>query len=137
LSQPETLYNSLRKIIAAFYLVIFYASASLAAVNGMSLPSDTVAQTMHPTNEPPITTVGIDSTFFMGHFTSFRSVIAGVERKDSSVGSMNESFEEIVAISLHKDGDKIIWSVAPSLLKISLNPIEDIKNLQVLLRYRF
>jgi hypothetical protein len=132
-----TLFSGLRKIIAAFYLVIFYASASLAAANGMSFPSDTIAQSMHPTNESPITSVGIDSKFFTEYFTSFRSVIAGVERKDSSVGSMNECFEEIAAISLHKDGDKIIWSVAPSLLRFSLNPIEDIKNLQVLLRYRF
>jgi hypothetical protein len=60
-----------------------------------------------------------------------------VERKDSSAGSTNEYFENIAAISLHKDGDKIIWSVAPSLPKISLNPIENIKNLQVVLRYRF
>jgi hypothetical protein len=132
-----TLFKGLRKIISAFYLVIFYASASLAAANGMSLPSDTIAQTMHPTNESPITSEGIDRKFFTEYFTSFRSVITGVERKDSSVGSMNECFEEIAAISLHKDGDKIIWSVAPSLLRISLNPIEDIKNLQVLLRYRF
>jgi hypothetical protein len=63
-------------------------------------------------------------------------VITGVERKDSSVGSMNECFEEIAAISLHKDGDKIIWSLAPSSLsKLSLNPIDDSKKLQVLLQY--
>jgi hypothetical protein len=131
------LFKGLRKIIAVFYLFIFYASASLAAANGMSLPSDPIAQTMHPTNESPITSVGIDSKFFTESFTGFRSVIAGVERKDSSAGSTNERFEEIAAISLHKDGDKIIWSVAPSLLRISLNPIENIKNLQVVLRYRF
>jgi hypothetical protein len=132
-----TLSNGFRKIIAAFYLVIFYASASLAAANGMSLPSDTIAQAMHPVNESPITSAGIDSKFFTEYFTSFGSVITGVERKDSSVGSVNEYVEEITAISLHKDGDMIIWSVVPSLLKISLNPIEDFKNLQVLLRYRF
>ncbi len=131
------LFKGLRKIIAAFYLVIFYASASLAAANGMSLPFDTIAQTLHPANESLITSVGIDSKFLTEYFTSFRSVITGVEREDSSIGSMKESFEEIAAISLHKDGNKIIWSVAPSLLRISLNPIEDIKNLQVLLRYKF
>jgi hypothetical protein len=131
------LFNGLRKIIAVFYLIIFCTSASLAAANSMSLPSITIDQTMHPTNESSITSAGIDSKFFTEYFTGFRGVITGVERKDSSVGSMNESFEEIAAISLHKDGDKIIWSVAPSLLRISLNPIEDIKNLQVLVRYRF
>jgi hypothetical protein len=92
---------------------------------------------MHPTNEPPITSGGIDNKFFTGYFTNFRSVITGVERKDISVSSMDECLEDIASISLHKDGGKTIWSVTPSLLRISLNPIEDIKNLQVLLRYKF
>jgi len=132
-----TSFNGLRKIIVVFYLFIFYASASLAATNGMSLPSDTIAQMMHPINESPINSVGIDSKFFTEYFTGFRSAITCVERKDSSAGSTNEGFEEIAAIALHKDGDKIIWSVAPALLRISLKQIEDIKNLKVLLRYRF
>jgi hypothetical protein len=132
-----TLFNGLRKIIAVFSLFIFYASASLAASNGMSLPSDTIAQTMHPTNESPITSVGIDSKFFTGYFTGFRSVITGVEREDMPAGSLNECFGETSAITLHKGGDKITWSLIPSLDKVSLNPIDNIKNLQVLLQYRF
>lgn len=63
-------------------------------------------------------------------------MISALERKDIPVGSMKESLEEAVAIALHRDGDKI-WSLAPSLCKVSLNPIDDIKNLQVLLQYRY
>jgi hypothetical protein len=132
------LFNGLRINLAAFSIVIFFASASLAAAKNLSLPSDTIAQTMHPTIESPIkTAVGINNAFFTEYFTNLRSVIAAHERKDMPVGAMTERFIETAAISLHKDGDKIIWSLAPSLNKFSLNPIDDIKKLEVLLQYSF
>jgi len=117
---------------------MFYASASLAAADDVSLQSDAVAQTMHPTNEPTVeTAVGINSDCFIGCFANVRSEIAILDRKNMPVGSMNESLEQATAITLHKDGDKITWSLAPSLERFSLNPIDDIKNLQVVLKYRF
>src|SRR5574337_1132212 len=132
------LFRCLRKYLAAFFLVIFYASASFAAAIDLSLPSDTIAQTIHPTNESPKKiSVEINSEFFTGYSTNLKSVIAAQERKDMPVESMNECFEETPAISLHKDGDKIIWGLAPSFQRFSLNPIDDIKNLQLLLLYRF
>lgn len=126
------LFNGLRKYLAAFFFVMFYASASLATTNNLNMWSDTIDQTIHPT----IKTSG-NSECFTGYFTNFRSVTIVLERKDMPVGSMNECFEETSAITLHKDGDKIIWSLAPSLDRLSLNPIDNIKNLQVLLKYRF
>ena len=60
-----------------------------------------------------------------------------MEGKDLAFGSMNECFEETAVITLRKEGDEIMWGLAPSLGKFSLNPIDDIKNLQVLLQYRF
>lgn len=132
------LFNGVRKYLAAFFLVMFYASASPAAMNDLSLSSDTIAQTMHATNESPIkASIGINSECFTGYFTNFSSVIIALEHKAMPVGSMNACFEETAAITLHKGGDKIIWSLAPSLGRFSLNPIDDIKNLQVLLQYRF
>jgi len=117
---------------------MFYASVSLAAADDVSLQSDTIARTMQPTNEPSIkTAAGISSDCFIGCFTNIRSEITVLERKDMPVGSMNESFEQATSITLRKDGDKIIWSLAPSLDRFSLNPIDDIKNLQVVLKYRF
>ena len=132
------LFNGLRKYLAAFLLVMFYASVSLAAADDMSLQSDTIAQTMQPTNEPSIkTAAGISSDCFIGCFANIRSEITVLERKDMPVGSMNESFEQATSITLRKDGDKIIWSLVPSLDRFSLNPIDDIKNIQVVLKYRF
>jgi hypothetical protein len=130
--------KDLRKYLAAFLLVMLYASASLASAGDVSLHSDTIDQTMQPTNDPSIeTAVGINSDFFIGCFANIRSEINVLERKDMPVGSMNESFEQATAITLRKDGDKIIWSLAPSLDKFSLNPMEDIKNLQLVLKFRF
>jgi hypothetical protein len=126
------------KISSSFFLVIFYASASLAASNDLSLLSDTIPKTIHQTNESPIKApVEINSEFFIGHSTNFNRVINATERKDMSVGSMNECSEDTAAIALHKDGDQIIWSLAPSLGLLSLNPIDNIKNIHVQLQYRF
>ena len=126
------------KISSGVLLVMLYASASLAVTNDLSLSSDTIAQAIHPTNGSPIKTpVRINSECFTGYSTNFSNVIIALEHEDMPVGSMNECFEETAAITLHKDGDRIIWSLAPSLARFSLNPIDTIKNLQVLLQYRF
>ncbi len=58
------------------------------------------------------------------------------ERKDIPA-TRYECLDETPAIALHKHGDDTIWSLAPSLSKVSLNPIDDIKNLQVLFHFRF
>ena len=113
------------------------ASASLAAANEPGM-SNTAAQTMHPTIDSlQNISVGINSDCFAGYFTKFKSVSAAPERKDMPIVPASESLEEAAAITLHKDGDKGIWSLAPALGKYSFNLLDDIKNFQVLLRYRF
>jgi hypothetical protein len=133
-------FKGLRKYSAVFYLVMFFASSSPAAATSPDLPSVTIARTMRPTNESSVkTSVGIDSECFTGYVTNFRIVIADPERRDNMpVGSINECFEEPAPLALHKDGDKIIWSLAPSLAKLSLNPTDDSKKLPLLLlQYSF
>ncbi len=125
------LFNGLRKYLAAFFLVMFYASASLATTNNLSLWSDTV-----DTIQPAIKTSD-NSECFTGYFTNFRNVPIVLEREDMPAGSLNECFGETSAITLHKGSDKIVWSLIPSLDRLSLNPIDNIKNLQVLWQYRF
>ncbi len=56
---------------------------------------------------------------------------------DMLFGSMNECFEDTAGIAPSKSDDKIMWSLAPLLGKLSLNPMDDINNIQVLLQYRF
>ncbi|HUI44566.1 MAG TPA: hypothetical protein VL122_01075 [Nitrospirota bacterium] len=124
--------------MAAFFLTMFYASVSLAAVNDLGLHSDAIAQTTQPTNESSVkTSAGIDSEYSPQYFTSFGSAITTPEDKDKPFSSMKEYLEDTAAITLAKGGDDIIWSLAPSLARMSLNPIDDIKNIQLLLKYRF
>jgi hypothetical protein len=130
--------NGIRKYTAAILLVMFFASATLAAANNLSLQSDTIAQAMQPTNETSIrTSTDINSACFAGYPTNFWSALTVLERKGMPVASLNECFKETADIALHKDGDKIIWSLAPSFDRFSLNPIDDIKKLHVLLQYKF
>ena len=126
-----------KKYLVASFFVMICASASLAAANDPGM-SNSAAQTMHPTIDSlQNISVGINSDCVTGYFTKFRGVSAALERRDMPIVPTSESLEEAAAITLHKDGDKGIWSLAPSLCKYSFNLLDDIKNFQVLLRYRF
>ena len=124
----------LQKYSAALFLIMICASASFAAADDLGLFS---ALTMHPTDSLNNISVEINSDCFAGYFTKFTSASAAPEHKDTPISSVSECFEEAASITLHKDGDKIIWSLVPSLSRYSLDPIDDLKNIQVLLRYRF
>jgi len=131
------LFAGLRKYLAAFYLVMLLASASLASANELGLTSSTNDSTMRTAKESSIKTcLGTGSDCFNEYSTNFRSAITEQKWSDIPlVGSTNEYIEEAPAIALHKDGDKIIWSLAPSVSKFSLNPLEDAKKLQVMPNY--
>jgi hypothetical protein len=131
------LFNGFPKYAAPIFLAIFCASASLAAANDLNMQSAADART-HPGKEPSVQTSSeFTSESYTEYFKNTRSMITAPEHKDMPAGSMEESLEDSVAITLQKDGDKIIWSLGPTLRTITLNPIEDINNLQVVLKYRF
>jgi hypothetical protein len=131
------LFNGLQKYLTVFFLLIVSAPASFAAASNLGFESDTTSQTTNSTHESTvITSEGINVVCFSAYDTNFRSVVSALERRDTA-GSMNRCFVETATIPLHKDYDKVIWSLTPSLGTSSLNPIDDIKNLQVMLKYRF
>jgi hypothetical protein len=108
------LFIGFKKYLVVLFFIMIYAS-SPAGAHDLGLSSDLP---MHPTNE-------------------FTSKSADLENQDAHISSVSESLEETVAITLHKRGDQIIWSLAPLPTTITLNPIDDIRNIQVLLRFRF
>ncbi len=135
------LFNELRTYLVAFLLVIFSVSASLAAENDFSFESNTPAQTINQTSESSATTsTGINNLCLSTYVTNFGNAVTNVGRRGIA-DSMNECFEDPTStplhISLHKDDGKVIWSLAPTLTRITFNPIDDIRNLQVMLNYRF
>ena len=147
------LFKGLQKYSGVFYLVMFFSSVSYAATNESGLPYGTISPVMHS----PVDTVyhRSDLTFnrnglfnvdaisrteiecSTGNLTNSINPINDPEQKNKPAATLSECIKETFAISLHKDGDKTIWSVAPSLAKFSLNPIDNIKNIHVLFQYNF
>jgi len=126
---------SLKKSSMVVFLIAICASASVAVANSIGLFS---AQKMDPTSAlSNDTSTGFNNDFFTDDFTKFTSKSPTPEYRDTSASPLSKYFQDITAISLQKDHDKIIWSLAPSLSTYSLNPIDDIKNVQVLFRYKF
>jgi len=127
--------SSLQKYLIAVFLIAICTSTSDALANSVGLFS---AQKMNQTDALlNNTSVGINNDFFAGQYTKLASASFAHEYKEISASPVSQYFEDITTISLHKDHDKITWSLAPSLNTYSLNPIDDIKNVQVLLQYKF
>ena len=134
-------FNGLQKSLVVFFLVTFSACASLAAGNDFSIGPDTPSQAVKQTRESSGTTsAGVNNLCLSAYGTNFGNTATSLERTVSAA-SVNECFEDTAPtplhISLHKDEGKVIWSLAPSFSRLSINPIDDIRNLQVVLKYRF
>jgi hypothetical protein len=133
-------FKDLRNYLAVFFL-ISSASASLAAENVFDLESAALYQTVSQTDESPtFISGGANSICLPAYATSFGNAVANQERRNRD-GLVNECVEDTatlpIHISLHEDNGKVIWSLAPLLSRFSFNPIDDIRNLQVVLKYRF
>ncbi len=128
-------FYGLQKYLAALFLIMLCASASFAETNDLGLFSALTADSND--DSPKNISVELNNDCFTYHFIKFAHVSTAVEHNDLPVRSLIECLEEIPSLTLHKDGNNPIWSLAPLLSKYSLNPIDDIKNIQVLLQYRF
>ncbi len=135
-------FNGLRKYLVVFLLITFSASASLAAENDFSLESNDPSQAINQTSESSMTTsTGVNNLCLSTYVTNFGNAVTNVGRRGTA-DSMYECFEDTTPttplhIPLHKDDGKVIWSLTPSFSRITFNPIDDIRNLQVMLKYRF
>ncbi len=124
-------FSGLQKKLAAAFFMVICASASFAAANDLELfaaPKDNVLRS---------NSGEVNGGCFTGYVIKFTVVSTAPDSKDMFVSPVGGCVEDAVSITLHKDGNTTIWSLAPVLSEYSLNPIEDIKNLQVLLLYRF
>jgi len=81
--------------------------------------------------------LAINSEWLAGDLPKLTSASFTSERRNVPFINVREYFENIAAVSLLKDHDNAVWSLAPSFGKYSINPLNDLKNVQVLLRYRF
>ena len=125
------LFIGLKYLAVAFLVAIF---ASFAEANDLVLSS---ALIKHPTSGAHNRiSSDINTGCFSDHFSNLTSASACLHYKDRYFGSVDDHGAG-TAITLHKHGEDVIWSLAPSLSKFSLDPLDVIKNVQVLLQYRF
>ena len=128
------LFPALQKYLAALVLVLI-ATSSFAGENDPGLSS---AFMMHPSKGPTANVSEEIKSCFTDCFTiSTRRESTTLESRDMDFNPISEALDEAVAITLSKDGDQVIWSLAPTLSTVSLDPKDVIRNVQVLLRYRF
>jgi hypothetical protein len=125
----------LQKFIITILFISICAFTSIAEANSRGLFS---YQKLNSTNYlSENQSSGTNSDLFDYNIINFTAVSSTFQHENKSTSSLRKFFEDITAISLQKDHDNVIWSLTPSLNTFSLNPIDDIKNVQVLLRYRF
>ena len=123
------------RFFTAVILILTYAAFARAATDNGSLSS---APIMNPTGASSKNiTMEINSDWFAGDLTKLTSASFTSERRNVPLIDVREYFENLAAVSLLKDRDNAVWSLAPSFGKYSINPLNDLKNVQVLLQYRF
>ncbi len=111
---------SLRIGLSALFLVLLCAASPAAAADQRLLPAPEVQQL----NSPFINiAAGAENYSGTGCFTSLTGECPGVE--------------ESASIPLHKHGNTVVWSLVPEPAKLSLDPLDVIKNTHLVLRYRF
>jgi len=105
-------------------LFIMISSCSLAVANELGLLS---GSTFEET----------DSDCSADCLVHFTRTGAAPESRNMLISPVNELMEKIAAVTLHKDGNNVIWSLAPAFSTSSPRPEVSATNIQVLVRYRF
>ncbi len=131
-----------QKYCIVLFLVICCSSVAAAATKQVDQLTDSFFPTTQPTHNPTTAAgISINDEYFRGFVTDFRSAITAPSRGDMSVGSVKEYLKDYfrgkATVELNKDGEESRWSLAPSLGKLSLNPLTNIKNMVMLLQYKF
>ena len=126
------LFNGFLRFLAASLIFVCAASAS-AATNDLSS-----VLAMNPASDAiKNIDVTVANDLFAGDSRKLTSASFISEHKYTPLINVREYFENLSAVSLFKNRDNSVWSLAPSFGKYSANPLSDLKNVQVLLRYKF
>ncbi len=124
------------------FLVICCASLAAAAAKPADRLTDSISPSTRPTIDPTTEAWAvINNPYSTGDVTDFRSAITAPSRGDTSLGPaieyLKDYFRGTANDARHKEGEESRWSLSPSPGRLSLNPLTDIKNMVMLLQYRF
>jgi len=131
------LFVNLLNCCVAVLLVISSASAVLGAANGQYAPCESPAPSIKTGQEWAINTIGIESDNLTGYFENRKNAFIALPTSDLPGDSANDLIRDKTAITLHKNGDEVIWSCSPSFSRLGLNPIDNLKNLTIMFQYKF
>ena len=137
-------YKEYFEYLAIFYVIFFFTAAPCTAgdnINVMSYETDTIMNTLSnnltKTNDPPLSLFTNDSCF-TGYCTSLKNLFGNLDKKYNLLSvSVDECFGDKAAITIGKYGDHITWSFVPLFDASGYDPIDAIKNFQVMCQFRF
>jgi hypothetical protein len=136
--------NVYKEYLTMFYIVIFFTAAPCAAGNNINLmsnetntPMNSLSGNFNKVDDSPSSLFTYDSCF-TGYFTSLSSLFGNLTKKNNSFSvSADECFGDNAAITIGKYGDNVTWSFVPLFDASGFNPVDAIKNFQVMWQYRF
>ena len=130
----------IKNIIFLIFLVL-YASVSAAADHpdpSMIAPTQSTRMSIDESMEPmPVS----NDEYFKEYDIDWKRELAAPTQNHLPVGSLVQYLNVYLrgqsSGSIYKSGEESKWSIEPSLVRLSLNPLTDIRNLMLTIQYRF
>ena len=136
--------NEYKEYLAIFYIVIFFTAAPCSAGDSIDLisnetttPKNSLSSDFNEMNDSTSSLFSNDFCF-TGYFTSLGSLFGNLSKKNNSFSvSADECFGDNAGITVSTYGDNMKWSFVPLFNASGFNPIDAIKNFQIMWQYRF
>jgi hypothetical protein len=137
-------YKKYFEYIAIFYIIIIFTVAPCAAGDNVNLISDEtntqiniLSNNLTKTDDLP-SSLSTNDSYITGYFAGARNLFGYLDKKYNLLSvSVDDCFVDKSALTIGKYGDKITWSFVPLFDTSSYNPIDAVKNFQVMCRFRF
>ena len=140
-----SVYKEYFEYLAIFYIIIIFFTAAPCTAEDISnlmsyntnTPMDTLSSNLTNMNDSHSSLFTNDSCF-IGYFTSLGSIFGSLDKKNNLLSvSADECFSDKAAITVGKYGDNMTWSFVPLFDASGFNPVDVIKNFQVMWQYKF
>jgi hypothetical protein len=134
--------NCVYKFFLLLFLIVSYASLTLAAVDQTKKPQDAISERVWPTYGTPMAaSIDISREHTKGILPDIngetrRAPLRGDAPLDGLMDFSQKYFRDNSTFTVF-NGAETRWSLAPLSEKFNLNPMTDIRNLEVLLQLKF
>jgi hypothetical protein len=137
-------YKEYYEYIAIIYIIIIFTVVPCAAWDNINLmsyetntPMSIISNNLTKTNDLP-SSLSTNDSYFTGYFTGARHLFGYLDKKyNLSPVTVEECLVDKTAITIGKYGDKITWRFVPLFDASGYNPIDAIKNFELMCQFRF